>query len=178
MAARSAAVNGHFRVLRRRAATMTLFQRAGALLLVASVAVAQQNADVAATLATIADGSTIEITTTGRKTGKAHTRPIWFVVDGSRILVQAGKGGKTDWYENLLANPSAVLRSGDVTLRARATPVSDPARIEQIHGLFLAKYRTAWLLSFFGSSIGRGSPMELTPESVGSGDAAQRGSTR
>lgn len=157
---------------------MTLVRRAGALLLLASVVVAQEHADVAATLATIADGSTIEITTTGRKTGKAHSRPIWFVVDGGRILVQAGKGGKTDWYENLLANPSAVLKAGGVTIRARATAITDPARVEQIHGLFLAKYRTAWLLSFFGSSIGRGSPMELVPESVDAGDAAQRGSTR
>src|SRR2546430_9471458 len=44
--------------------------------------------------------STIDLTTVGRKSGKPHTRPVWFVVDDGRILVQAGKG-KRDWYENL-----------------------------------------------------------------------------
>lgn len=122
--------------------------------------------DVGAALAALADGSNIEITTVGRRSGKRHTRPIWFVVEEGRIYVQAGREGKTDWYQNLLAKPSAELHHGGYTFRVRATPVTDPARVERIHALFLDKYRSAWLLSFLGSSIGRGKPVELVPESV------------
>jgi deazaflavin-dependent oxidoreductase (nitroreductase family) len=122
--------------------------------------------EVAAALERIKDRSTIELTTTGRKTGKEHTRPVWFVVSEGKILVQAGKKGKSDWYLNLLKTPTAVVRQGEYLFRARAKPVNDPARVEAIHKLFLDKYTSAWLLSFFGLSIGRGHPMELEPVAV------------
>jgi deazaflavin-dependent oxidoreductase (nitroreductase family) len=140
-----------------------------ALLLVALAARADEPvppSDVDAALQRIADRSTIDITTVGRKSGKEHTKPIWFVVDDGKIVVQAGKDGKTDWYLNLQAKPAAMLRQGEYTFRARPTPVTDPARVEAIHELFLAKYTSAWLLSFVGSSIGRGKPVELTPVSL------------
>ncbi len=122
--------------------------------------------EVATALTRIRDSSTIELTTTGRKTGKQHTRPVWFVVSDEKIVVQAGKSGKTDWYRNLQKKPSAVARQGEYSFRVRATPVGDPARVEAIHQLFLKKYTSAWLLSFVGSSIGRGRPVELEPIAV------------
>lgn len=142
--------------------------RAAALALggVALAVAATAPVDVATALARIRDRSTIEITTVGRTSGRRHTRPIWFVVDGDRIVVQAGKGGKTDWYRNLAKNPSVVVRADGYTIQATAAPVKDPKRIEAVHELFLRKYTTAWLLSFFGSSIGRGQPVELVPESA------------
>lgn len=122
--------------------------------------------EVVAALDRIARASTIELTTIGRKTGKEHTKPIWFVVSDGKIVVQAGKDGKTDWYQNLLKTPAAAVRQNDYTFRARAAPITDPARVESIHTLFLEKYTSAWLLSFFGSTIGRGKPVALSPISV------------
>jgi len=122
--------------------------------------------EVASALARIKDKSTIELTTTGRKTGKEHTRPVWFVVDDGAIVVQAGKDGKTDWYQNLQKTPAASVRQGEYVFRVRAKPVTDPARVDAIHKLVLDKYTSAWLLSFVGSSIGRGRPVELDPIAV------------
>jgi deazaflavin-dependent oxidoreductase (nitroreductase family) len=130
--------------------------------------------EVAAALARVARESTIDLTTTGRKTGKQHTRPIWFVVSDGKILVQAGDDGKADWYQNLMKSPIATARQGDLTFRVRGRPVDDPARVAAIHRLFLDKYTSAWLLSFVGSSIGRGRPVELDPIAV----AVQRGVKR
>ena len=90
------------------------------------------------------------------------------VTDG-KIVVQAGKDGKTDWYRNLEKTPAAVVRQGEYTFRVRARRVEDPTRVEAIHKLVVEKYTTAWLLSFFGSSIGRGRPVELEPVSVNVG---------
>jgi deazaflavin-dependent oxidoreductase (nitroreductase family) len=123
-------------------------------------------AEVNAALARIQDRSTIEITTVGRKTGKEHTKPIWFVVSNGRIIVQAGQDGTTDWFRNLRKTPTARLRQGEHVFRARATAVTEPARVEDVHRLFLAKYASARVLSWFGSSIGRGRPVELTPIEV------------
>jgi len=131
--------------------------------LVSTVSAEESASQVTAALERIKDDSTIELVTTGRKTGKQHARPIWFVVDHGKILVQAGKKGKTDWYLNLLKNPEALMRAGDVRLRLRGTPVVDPKQVEEIHRLFLSKYTTARVLSWFGSSIGRGKPVELEP---------------
>jgi deazaflavin-dependent oxidoreductase (nitroreductase family) len=122
--------------------------------------------EVAAALARMKNQSTIDLTTTGRKTGKEHTRPVWFVVLDDRIVVQAGKNGKTDWYENLQKNPAANVHQGEYRFRVHARAIDDPARVDAIHKLFLSKYTSAWLLSFVGSSIGRGRPVELEPLAV------------
>lgn len=147
---------------------MTRWLAGVGLLISAAVATADEPPlpEVAAALARVKDRGTIELTTTGRHTGKPHTRPVWFVVSDSKVFLQAGRDGKTDWYRNLQQNPSVTLRAGTYTFRARAVALTDPARIEEIHRLFLRKYTTAWLLSFVGSSIGRGRPVEVTPWSV------------
>ena len=137
-----------------------------ALAAVASAADEPPLPEVATALARVKGASTIELTTTGRKSGREHAKPIWFVVDDGRIVVQAGKDGRTDWYRNLQKTPAATARAGEYVFRVRAQPVTDPARVEAIHKLFLDKYTSAWLLSFFGSSIGRGKPVELDPIAV------------
>jgi len=122
--------------------------------------------EVAAALTRVKDRSSIELTTTGRRTGKPHIRPVWFVVSGNKILLQAGHDGKTDWYEYLEKTPAVSLRCGNYTFRGRAARLIDPTQVEDVHRLFLKKYTSAWLLSLVGSSIGRGRPVEVTPWSV------------
>lgn len=143
---------------------------AAALLLAALVAralaAAEGLSDIRQALAEVADASTIDLSTVGRKTRRIHTRPVWFIVDGDKIIVQSGKDGRTDWFRNLQANPQSTVRTTNWVFNATATVVTDPARIAEIHKLFLRKYRTAWMLSFFGSSLGRGRPVELTPDKV------------
>src|SRR5437879_1896729 len=82
------------------------------------------------------------------------------------VLLQAGRDGKTDWYRNLQQNPSVTLHCGSYTFRGRAAVLTDPKRVDEVHRLFLKKYTSAWLLSFVGSSIGRGRPVEVIPWSV------------
>ena len=130
--------------------------------------------EVMAALDRIKSASTVELTTTGRKSGKSHSKPVWFVVEDGKIIVQAGKDGKTDWYRNMVKTPTAVVRQGGYRFRVRAVMVDDPARIEAVHRLFVDKYTTAWLLSFLGSSIGQGRPVELVPVSVRGSSAREQ----
>ena len=144
-------------------------QLAAALLVAsATLAMAEEPAlpEVAAALARVKDRSTIELTTIGRHTAKRHTRPVWFAVSDAHVLLQAGRDGKTDWYRNLQQNPSVTLHCGSYTFRGRAAALTDPKRVDEVHRLFLKKYTSAWLLSFVGSSIGRGRPVEVIPWSV------------
>jgi deazaflavin-dependent oxidoreductase (nitroreductase family) len=137
-----------------------------AVLATAAAAAERPLPEVAAALDRIKGASTVELTTTGRRTGREHTKPVWFVVDEGKILVQAGKDGRTDWYRNLEKTPAAVVRQAGYSFRVRAVTITDPRRVEAVHKLFTAKYTTAWLLSFFGSRIGQGRPVELVPIAV------------
>jgi len=73
-------------------------------------------------------GGRIDITTTGRKSGKPHRIEIGFQsIDGTAYI--SGLPGKRDWYANMVANPDFVFHlKGDVSadLPARARPITDP----------------------------------------------------
>jgi deazaflavin-dependent oxidoreductase (nitroreductase family) len=140
-----------------------------ATLLAVVPALAEEPGDqpaIGTALADIASESTIELSTVGRKTQRIHTRPVWFVVDGGRIFVQSGRKGTTDWYRNVRENPGVTVRTARWTFRGEARPVTDAAEGDRVRKLFLAKYTTAWLLSFVGSEIGQGLPVVITPESA------------
>jgi deazaflavin-dependent oxidoreductase (nitroreductase family) len=114
-----------------------------------------------ADLEKVANESTVEITTTGRKSGKAHTKPIWFVYDQGHLYLQSGQEGKSDWYQNLKKNPQMTLKIGTVTFQGKAKFIDDQNETERIHGLFSAKYIGARLAGMVGSSIGHGKAVEV-----------------
>ena len=80
--------------------------------------------------------------------------------------MQSGKDGKTDWYRNLQKTPAVTLKADRYSFRARGRTVTDPKEVERVHTLFRDKYTSARLLSWVGSGIGQGLPVELTIDSV------------
>ncbi len=77
---------------------------------------------------------TIDIITTGRKSGLQRTTEIWqHRVDGKSYIT--GTPGTRDWYANLLAEPRFVFHLKGSTrrdLRATAIPITDPAEKRRI----------------------------------------------
>jgi deazaflavin-dependent oxidoreductase (nitroreductase family) len=75
----------------------------------------------------LADDPTVDITTTGRRTGLPRRLEIWMLdVDGRFFIT--GTPGRRDWLANLTADPRLVVhlkRHAHVDLAARATPVGD-----------------------------------------------------
>lgn len=149
----------------RQKATRSLFtarerHRAGLMLLFVSLFMgtlghAQENR-LQDALAQVANESTLEITTIGRKSGKPRTKPIWFVYDQGALYIQSGQEGKTHWYRNLQKNPQMQLKIGQLTLTGRAQFMTDTAESERVHDLFRSKYSLARVAGFVGSSIGHG----------------------
>jgi deazaflavin-dependent oxidoreductase (nitroreductase family) len=128
----------------------------------ASLLLAQEDkAALKADLEKVADQSTVELTTLGRKSGKPHTKPIWFVYDQGHFYLQSGKEGKTDWYQNLRKNPQLTLKVGTVTANGKAKFIKDAKETERIHELFSKKYLTARIAGAVGSSIGHGKAVEV-----------------
>jgi len=73
---------------------------------------------------------TIDITTTGRKTGQPRRTEIWFHNVEGRLYI-TGTPGRRDWYANLLAYPEFTFHLKEnlqADLPAKATPILDQAR--------------------------------------------------
>jgi deazaflavin-dependent oxidoreductase (nitroreductase family) len=76
--------------------------------------------------------TTLLLTTTGRKSGRARTTPLIYQRHGDAYLVIASKGGADEpplWYLNLQADPKVTVqvRGDRFTARARtATPEEKP----------------------------------------------------
>src|SRR3954470_11233127 len=77
----------------------------------------------------LADDPTIDITTTGRRSGEPRRIEIWMLdVDGRFFIT--GTPGRRDWLANLLADPHLIvhLKRRTVTdIEATAARVTDPA---------------------------------------------------
>jgi deazaflavin-dependent oxidoreductase (nitroreductase family) len=76
----------------------------------------------------LARDRTVDITTTGRRSGQPRRIEIWtWIADGTVYLT--GSPGQRDWYANLKANPELVLhvtRGTQLDLSARARPIEEP----------------------------------------------------
>ena len=105
-------------------------------------------ADLATRLTPLADQSLLHITTRGRRTGKPHTVPIWFVADDTTLYL-ATLNAKRDWVRNLRKTPDVALEVGELRVRGRARVVTDPVLEGRIRDLLARKYWMAWIGSWF-----------------------------
>ena len=48
----------------------------------------------------------VNIGVTGRKSGRTISIPIWFVLEGDKLYLLPVLGSDTQWYKNVLKNPS------------------------------------------------------------------------
>jgi hypothetical protein len=99
---------------------------------------------VAAALAIGPDSSarerTVDITTTGRRSGTPHRIETWFYrADG--VVYLSGMPGRRGWAANLRAHPEFTfhLKHGvEADLPARATEVTDEAERRRVVAAFIA----------------------------------------
>jgi hypothetical protein len=82
----------------------------------------------------------INITVTGRKSGRAISLPIWFVLEGDKLYLLPVKGSETQWYENVLKNRSMTIAVGDANVEVKAEPITDGAGVASVVEKFHAKY--------------------------------------
>lgn|SRR5690349_1212933 len=76
---------------------------------------------------------TVEITTIGRRTGRAQRIETWRYRAGGRFWL-TGSPGRRDWYANLVAHPAFTLHLKDQDLRVRGRPVTDPEERAAVFG--------------------------------------------
>ncbi|MBM9469048.1 nitroreductase/quinone reductase family protein [Nakamurella leprariae] len=75
-----------------------------------------------------AQARTIDLTTTGARSGRAHRIEIWFYRAGDELYLSTAPA-RRDWYANVLAHPRIVIHlkhgvSADLT--ASGVPITEP----------------------------------------------------
>jgi deazaflavin-dependent oxidoreductase (nitroreductase family) len=82
----------------------------------------------------------IEITVTGRTSGRSLTYPVWFALDGDKLYLIPVKGSDTNWYKNLRKTPTIRLEARGKTFTASARLLTDEAQIGKVLEKFRDKY--------------------------------------
>lgn len=98
------------------------------------------------------------LTTTGRRTGKAHTIEIWFAVDETTMYLLSGGGDGADWVKNIRQEPAVRVRIGSRAVTAKARIVRAGTAVDaKARELLDAKYmgwRTGKRLSSWARHLG------------------------
>jgi hypothetical protein len=91
----------------------------------------------------------IEVTVTGRSSGRKITNPIWFVQEGDELYLLPVRGSDTDWYRNVLKTPTIWLSADGSEFSATAKPITDPATVRDVVDKFRAKYGGAEITRYY-----------------------------
>lgn len=82
------------------------------------------------------------LTTTGRKTGEARTKPLLYMRDGERVVLVASQGGLPKhpaWYHNIRENPDVTVQIGG-EVRAMRAHTADEAERDELWPRLLEVY--------------------------------------
>ena len=82
----------------------------------------------------------INISVTGRKSAQKSSRPVWFVLEGDTLYLLPVRGSKTQWYQNILKNPTIEVDALGMEGKFRATPVTDATVVKSVVEKFREKY--------------------------------------
>ena len=91
-------------------------------------------------LKALKDADEIELTVTGRSSGRPISRPVWFVHEGGTLYLLPVTGSDSQWYQNVLTTPAITLAVEGVKWNGKAPPITDPARVRDVVEKFRAKY--------------------------------------
>jgi len=73
----------------------------------------------------LADDDFCYLTTTGRRSGRAHTIEIWFALQGQTIYLLSGGRDRSDWVKNAQRRPEVQVRIREQVFSGQARLVTD-----------------------------------------------------
>jgi deazaflavin-dependent oxidoreductase (nitroreductase family) len=91
----------------------------------------------------------VDLSTTGRVSGRLTSRPVWFVREDGRLFLLPVTGARSQWYRNLLKTPAIRLTAGGSQFAADAAVVTEPGTVEHIVERFRAKYGAGEIAKYY-----------------------------
>jgi len=82
----------------------------------------------------------VQITVTGRKSGRSISTPVWFVLEGERLYLVPVKGTDSNWYKNVLAEPKVRISAGEKEAAVKADPILASRKVAEVVEKLRSKY--------------------------------------
>ena len=76
----------------------------------------------------------------GRKSGRDIPRPVWFVHEGNTLYLLPVQGSDTNWYKNLLIDPTLKVSVNGLEASAKCKLITNSNRVDDIVRKFMSKY--------------------------------------
>jgi deazaflavin-dependent oxidoreductase (nitroreductase family) len=93
----------------------------------------------------------IRIGVVGRTSGQIIYRPVWFVFEGDTLYLLPLQGSDTQWYKNVLQNPSIRIVARGAEGEFRATPVTNAKEVNSIVEKFREKYGASDVKKYYSN---------------------------
>jgi hypothetical protein len=88
----------------------------------------------------LSQSSELNIGVTGRKSGRAITIPVWFVLEGEKLYLLPVQGSDTQWYKNVLKKPLIRIGPTGAETEFKVVHVTDATQVSSVVEKFRAKY--------------------------------------
>ena len=88
----------------------------------------------------LADADVAYLTTTGRKSGRAHRIEIWFALENGIVYLLSGGGENADWVRNMRKTRAVRVQIGTRSTAARGRFIRDTREDARARELLDAKY--------------------------------------
>jgi deazaflavin-dependent oxidoreductase (nitroreductase family) len=82
----------------------------------------------------------LTITVTGRKSGRQISNPVWFVFENGKLDLLPVSGSETQWYKNVLKNPTIKIDARGTQADLQVVPVTDAKQVASVVEKFRKKY--------------------------------------
>ena len=82
----------------------------------------------------------IKLSVIGRKSGRSISIPVWFAFEDSTLYLLPVQGSDTQWYRNVLHNPTIRVDARGIGAELRAVTITDRQKVATVAEKFRDKY--------------------------------------
>jgi deazaflavin-dependent oxidoreductase (nitroreductase family) len=82
----------------------------------------------------------INLGVVGRKSGNVISRPVWFVFEANKLSLVPVEGSDTQWYKNILQNPTVHVSARGVEGKFQVTSITGKKEVASVVEKFREKY--------------------------------------
>jgi deazaflavin-dependent oxidoreductase (nitroreductase family) len=91
----------------------------------------------------------IRLTVIGRKSGRAISNPVWFVFEDDKLYLLPLQGSDTQWYKNVLHNPTIRIDARGEEGEFHAVPITNAKQVSAVVDKFREKYGAADVKKYY-----------------------------
>jgi deazaflavin-dependent oxidoreductase (nitroreductase family) len=91
----------------------------------------------------------IELSVTGRKSGRTISQPVWFIWDDDEVYLLPVRGSETQWYKNILKHSSIRIDADGAEAEFEAVAVTGKTQISSVVEKFRNKYGASDIKKYY-----------------------------